>query len=87
MININEDKLEIRGNIPTLITEYTEITKKLREIITEVDSEEAAQRVLKRAYDLGFMSEEEIDKEIELVRERFENSEMGRVLKICFLEV
>ena len=84
MISIKESELAISGNIPTLLTEYTIITKKLCESITEVDSEEAAKKMLKRAYDQGLMTDEEIDKEIELAREEFEKSEIGKVLSTLF---
>lgn len=84
MISIKESELAIGGNIPTLLSEYTIITKILRESITEVDSEEAAKKMLKRAYDQGFMNDEEIDKKIELAREELEKSEIGKVLSTLF---
>lgn len=84
MICIKESVTEIKGSIPTLLSEYTVITKRLREAMAQVDSEEVAQEMLKRACDLGFMTDEEIDKEIELAKEKFEKSEVGRVLKNLF---
>lgn len=84
MIRAKEGEIELNGTLNTLLSEYSVITKELRESITEIDSEEAAQELLKRAYDLGFMTDEEIDKEIELAKERFEKSEAGKVLKNLF---
>lgn len=84
MIRAKEGEIELNGTLDTLLSEYSVITKEFRESITEIDSEEAAQELLKRAYDLGFMTDEEIDKEIELAKERFEKSEAGKVLKNLF---
>lgn len=84
MICIKEGVTEIKGSIPTLLSEYAVITKRLREAMAQVDSEEVAQEMLKRAYDLGFMTDEEIDKEFELAKEKFEKSGVGRVLKNLF---
>ena len=84
MIRAKEGEIELNGTLDTLLSEYSVITKELRESITEIDSEEAAQELLKRAYDLGFMTDEEIDKEIELAKERFEKSEVGKILGILF---
>ena len=64
MICIKESVTEIKGSIPTLLSEYTVITKRLREAMAQVDSEEVAQEMLKRAYDLGFMTDEEMIKRL-----------------------
>ena len=84
MICIKESVTEIKGSIPTLLSEYTVITKRLREAMAQVDLEEAAKKMLKRAYDQGFMNDEEIDKKIELAREELEKSEIGKVLSTLF---
>lgn len=84
MICAKEGEIEFDGTLDTLLIEYSVITKELRESITEIDSEEVAQEMLKRAYDLGCMSDEEIDKEIELAKEKFEKSEVGKIIGILF---
>lgn len=85
MICAKEGSVKFNGTLHTLLSEYSFITKEFREMMSEnFDSEEEAQRLLKRAYDIGCMSNEEIDKEIELSKEKFEKSEVGRVLKNLF---
>lgn len=84
MINVKEEKMEMRGNLSTLLSEYTLITRALHKSIAEHESEEFAQFVLKRAYDLGCMSDEEIDKELELVIEKFEKSSAAEFLRNLF---
>ena len=81
MIKFGEKMLEINGNIPTLLSEYAQITRRLREILEKAESEEFAQVMIKRAYDIGFMSDEEIDEEFELAKRKLEKSEVAKVLR------
>lgn len=81
MIKFGEKMMEINGDIPTLLSEYAQITRSLREILAKAESEEFAQVMIKRAYDIGFMSDEEIDEEFELARRKLEKSEVAKVLR------
>lgn len=85
MIRAKEGEIEFDGTLDTLLCEYAVITKEFRLMMAKaLESEEDAQAFLKRAYVFGCMSDEEIDKEIELAKERFEKSEAGKVLKNLF---
>lgn len=85
MIRAKEGEIEFDGTLDTLLSEYAVITKEFRLMMAKaLESEEDAQAFLKRAYDLGCMSDEEINKEIELAKEKFEKSEVGKIIGILF---
>lgn len=84
-VKAKEGSVEFDGTLVTLLSEYSVITKELREMMAEAfESEEEAQRIIKRACDIGCMSNEEINKEIELNKEKFEKSEVGKIIGILF---
>lgn len=85
MICAKEGSVKFNGTLHTLLSEYSFITKEFREMMSEnFDSEEEAQRLLKRAYDLGCMSDDEMDKELELLIEKFEKSSAAEFLRNLF---
>ena len=85
MIRAKEGEIDFKGTLDTLLSEYAVITREFRLMMAEAfESEEEAQRIIKRAYDLGCMSNEEIDKEIELDKEEFAKSEGAKIIGILF---
>ena len=84
MIKCNKCCSEISGYIDGLLSEYTVITMNLRKSLTEEKSEEFAKHVLERAFALGMMSEEELDKEMEESRRRFARTGLGAILEELF---
>ena len=85
MIRAKEGEIDFKGTLDTLLSEYAVITREFRGLMEETfESEEEAQRLIKRGYDIGCMTDEEIDKEIKLAKENFEKSGIGKVLSTLF---
>lgn len=75
MIRAKEGEIEFDGTLDTLLSEYAVITKYFRlRMAKALESEEDARELLKKACDIGCMSDDEINKELELAKERFEKS-------------
>ena len=54
MIRAKEGEIDFKGTLDTLLSEYAVITREFRLMMAEAfESEEEAQRIIKRAYDLG----------------------------------
>lgn len=60
MIKVEKGKVEIKGMLLDLMADYTLITKKLKDLIPG-----NAEGVLKEAFRVGMLSEEEVSKEVE----------------------
>ena len=84
MIKCNKGCSEIKGSTSDLLAEFSVITMHLRKALTEDVSEEYAKSALKRSFDLGMMSEEELDKEMEESRRRFARTGLGAILEELF---
>lgn len=70
MICVKKGEIEFDGTLDTLLSEYAVITRNFRLMMAKaLESEEDAREFLKRAYDLGCMSDDEINKEFELAKE------------------
>lgn len=84
MIKCNNGHSEIKGSTSDLLSEYTVITMHIREALTEDESEEYAKSMLKRSFDLGMMTEKELDKEYEEARRKFASTGLGMILAELF---
>ena len=77
MIECNKGKSSIEGTVGDLLSEYSIITKHIRESLTESISEDFAKRQLKRAFELGMMNEDEIDNQVKEVKHAILNALFG----------
>ena len=68
MIKCSMGATEIMGDTSTIIAEYTCITKCIFRAFAETDSKEAAQKTIKKSFDLAFISDEELDEEREKLK-------------------
>ena len=84
MIKCNKGCSEIKGGTSDLLAEYSVITMLLRKALTEDVSEEYAKSALKRSFDLGMMTEKELDKEYEEARRKFASTGLGMILEELF---
>lgn len=84
MIKCNKGCSEIQGSTSNILSEYTVITKTIRKALTEYKSEEFAKSVLKRSFDLGMMSEDELDKEYEEAIKKFKGTGLVTMLSELF---
>ena len=64
MLSLNNGVREIRGNIPTICTDFSMLIRGINEIISENLCEEAAHEMIMRSVELGLKSDNEIQKEI-----------------------
>lgn len=64
MIKCDKAFSKIQGGLPTLLSEYTTITGHLYKAFKKERSEEFAKDMLKEAFDMGLMSEEQLDEKI-----------------------
>lgn len=84
MIKCNNGCSEIKGSTSDLLSEYAVITMHIRKALTEDKSEEYAKSMLKRSFDLGMMTEKELDKEYEEARRKFASTGLGMILEELF---
>lgn len=84
MIKCNKGCSEIKGSTSDLLAEFSVITMHLRKALTEDVSEEYAKSALKRSFDLGMMTEKELDKEYEEARRKFASTGLGMILEELF---
>lgn len=84
MIKCNKGCSEIKGSTSDLLAEYSVITMHLRKALTEDVSEEYAKSTLKRSFDLGMMTEKELDKEYEESRRKSVSTGIGMILAELF---
>ena len=61
MIKCDKAFSKIQGDLPTLLSEYTTITRHLYKAFKKERSEEFAKDMLKEAFDMGLMSEEQLE--------------------------
>lgn len=69
MIKQNSFSIEMNGTKTELLADYSSITNCLYERLSEAFGEEMAKSEMKMAFDLGFKSGEELDKELENVKQ------------------
>lgn len=84
MIECKNGCSETKGNVPGLLSEYTVITRHIREVLTKNMSEEFAMYMLKKSFDLGMMSDDEANKEFEKVIGKFSGTELVMMLSELF---
>lgn len=84
MIKCENGRSEIKGNVPGLLSEYTVITRHIREVLTKDMSEEFAMYMLKKSFDLGMMSDDEVDKEFEKTIGKFSGTGLAMMLSELF---
>ena len=78
MIRANQGESEIKGNIVQLETEFTVITKHLYNSFSShlynsfssIHGEEFARAILKNAFELAFLTDEELEKHKEMQIEK-----------------
>ena len=58
MIECDHENLEVKGTMVDLLSEYSAITKKLKELFPE-----DAEKTLREAFRIGMLSKEELDEE------------------------
>ena len=64
MIKANECIVEIRGNVPDVMSEYSLLTNKLYKAIKDETDEENAKWMLEKSFKLAFMDEDEVLNEL-----------------------
>ena len=69
MIKQNRCSIEVNGTKAELLADYSSITNSLYKHFSEVYGGEMAKSELKMAFDLGLKSEEELDKELENIKQ------------------
>lgn len=79
MIKCNKGCSEIKGSTSELLSDYSVITMHLRKALTDDVSEEYAKSMLKRSFDLGMMTEKELDKEYEEARRKSASTGLGMI--------
>ena len=84
MIKCENGRSEIEGNVPGFLSEYTVITRHIREVLTKDMSEEFAMYMLKKSFDLGMMSDDEVDKEFEKTIGKFSGTGLVMMLSELF---
>ncbi|OUO78217.1 hypothetical protein B5F53_11760 [Blautia sp. An249] len=72
MIKCNKGQVEIVGKGNNILTEYTVLTKNLKDHFSE--------EILREAFELAFMSEEELDKKLEEVKRELFDTLFNKIL-------
>ena len=70
MIRANQGESEIKGNIIQLNAEFTTITKHLYQVFSDRYGEEFARGILKNAFEIAFLTSEELEKHKEMQIEK-----------------
>ena len=70
MIRANQGEPEIKGNIVQLEAEFTVITKHLYQQFSSIHGEEFARAILKNAFEVAFLTDEELGKHKEMQIEK-----------------
>ena len=64
MIKANECIVEIRGNVPDVMSEYSLLTSRLYKVIKDETDEGNAKWMLEKSFKLAFMDEDEVLNEL-----------------------
>lgn len=72
MIKCDKGQVEIAGRGNDILTEYTVLTKTLKDHFPE--------KILREAFELAFMSEEELDKKLEEAKREFVDTLFNKIL-------
>ena len=64
MIKANEGIVEIRGNVPDVMSEYSFLTNRLHKVLKDGMDEENAKWMLEKAFKLALMDEDEMLNEL-----------------------
>ena len=72
MIKCNKGQVEIVGKGNNILTGYTVLTKNLKDHFSE--------EILREAFELAFMSEEELDKKLEEVKRELFDTLFNKIL-------
>lgn len=84
MIKCENGCSEIKGTVPDFLSDYTIITRHIREALSEGMSEEFAMYMLKKSFDIGMMSNDEVDIEFKKSIGKFDGTELGMMLAELF---
>ena len=64
MIKVEEGKVEVRGIVPDIMSEYSLLTNRLHKVVKDEMDEENARWMLEKAFKLALMDEDEVLNEL-----------------------